>query len=73
MWLMFWIHVFKLKYVKLCFGELYDYFFFLVSCMIMTKHNYVSATMRITTICSLNAPILKRSGGMFVTDATFQE
>jgi len=33
----------------------------------------VSATMRITTTCSLNAPILKRSGGMFVTDATFQE
>ena len=31
------------------------------------------ATMRITTTCSLNAPILKRSGGMFVTDATFQE
>ena len=25
------------------------------------------------TTCSLNAPILKRSGGMYVTDATFQE
>jgi len=33
----------------------------------------VSATMRITTTCSLNAPILKRSGGMFVIDVTFQE
>ena len=26
-----------------------------------------------TTTCYLNAPILKRSDGMFVTDATFQE
>jgi len=33
----------------------------------------VSTTMKITTTCSLNAPILKRSCGMFVTDATFQE
>jgi hypothetical protein len=34
---------------------------------------YVSATMKITTTCSLNALILKHYGGMFVTDATFQE
>ena len=33
----------------------------------------VSATMKITTTCSLNAPIRKHYGGMFVTDATFQE
>jgi len=33
----------------------------------------VSTTIRITTTCSLNAPILKRSGEMFVTDMTFQE
>jgi aryl-phospho-beta-D-glucosidase BglC (GH1 family) len=29
--------------------------------------------MKITTTCSLNALILKHYGGMFVTDATFQE
>ena len=33
----------------------------------------VSATMKITTTCSLNAPIRKNYGRMFVTDATFQE
>ena len=33
----------------------------------------VSATMKITTTCSLNTPIRKHYGGMFVTDATFQE
>jgi hypothetical protein len=41
--------------------------------MVPIDAHSVSATMRITTTCSLNAPILKRSGGMFVTDATFQE
>jgi hypothetical protein len=41
--------------------------------MVPIDAHSVSATMKITTICSLNAPILKRSGGMFVTDATFQE
>jgi len=41
--------------------------------MVPINAHSVSATMRITTTCSLNAPILKRSGGMFVTDATFQE
>jgi hypothetical protein len=29
--------------------------------------------MKIITTCSLNALILKQYGGMFVTDATFQE
>ena len=34
----------------------------------------VSAIMKITTTCcSLNAPLRKHYGGMFVTDATFQE
>jgi len=33
----------------------------------------VSPTMKIITTYSLNAPILKRYGGMFVIDATFQE
>jgi hypothetical protein len=42
-------------------------------CMVPIDAHSVSATMKITTICSLNAPILKRSGGMFVTNATFQE
>jgi len=32
----------------------------------------VSTTMKITTTCSLNAPI-QQYGGMFVTDATLQE
>jgi len=41
--------------------------------MVPINAHSVSATMKITTICSLNAPILKRSGGMFVTNATFQE
>jgi hypothetical protein len=41
--------------------------------MVPIDAHSVSATMKITTTCSLNAPILKRSGGMFVTDATFQE
>jgi len=41
--------------------------------MVPIDAHSVFATMRITTTCSLNAPILKRSGGMFVTDATFQE
>jgi hypothetical protein len=41
--------------------------------MVPIDAHSVSATMRITTTCSLNAPILKRSGGMFVTDVTFQE
>jgi hypothetical protein len=41
--------------------------------MVPIDAHSVSATMRITTTCSLNAPILKPSGGMFVTDATFQE
>jgi hypothetical protein len=41
--------------------------------MVPIDAHFVSITMRITTTCSLNAPILKRSGGMFVTDATFQE
>ena len=33
----------------------------------------VSARMKITTTCSLNAPLRKHYGGMFVTNATFQE
>jgi hypothetical protein len=41
--------------------------------MVPIDAHSISATMKITTTCSLNAPILKRSGGMFVTDATFQE
>jgi len=41
--------------------------------MVPIDAHSISATMKITTTCSLNAPILNRSGGMFVTDATFQE
>jgi len=41
--------------------------------MVLIDAHSISATMKITTTCYLNAPILKRSGGMFVTDATFQE
>jgi len=41
--------------------------------MVPIDAHFVSATMKITTTCSFNAPILKRSGGMFVTDVTFQE
>jgi hypothetical protein len=39
--------------------------------MVPIDAHSVSATMKIITTCSLNAPILKRYGGMFVTDATF--
>ena len=38
--------------------------------MVPIHAHSVFATMRITTTCSLNTPILKRSGGMFVTYAT---
>jgi hypothetical protein len=41
--------------------------------MVPIDAHSVFATMRITTTYSLNAPILKRYGGMFVTDTTFQE
>jgi len=41
--------------------------------MVPTGAHYVSITMKITTICSMNALILKWYGGMFVTDATFLE
>ena len=41
--------------------------------MVPIDAHFVSATMKITTTCSLNAPILKRSGAMFVTNVTFQE
>jgi hypothetical protein len=41
--------------------------------MVPIDAHSVSATMNITTTYSLNAPILKRSSGMFVIDATFQE
>ena len=41
--------------------------------MVLIGAHSVSATMKITTTCSLNAPIRKHYGGMFVTDATFQE
>jgi hypothetical protein len=37
--------------------------------IVLIDAHSVSATMKITTTCSLSAPILKRSGGMFVTDA----
>jgi hypothetical protein len=36
--------------------------------IVLIDAHSVSATMKITTTCSLSAPILKRSGGMFVTD-----
>ena len=41
--------------------------------MVPIGAHHVSAIMKITTTCSLNAPILKHYGGMFVTNATFQE
>jgi hypothetical protein len=44
----------------------------LVSMVLTTAHS-VSLTRKITTTYSLNALILKRYGGMFVTDATFLE
>ena len=41
--------------------------------MVLIGAHFVSATMKITTTCSFNAPKRKHYGGMFVTDATFQE
>jgi len=41
--------------------------------MVQIDAHSASATMKITTTCSLNALKLKRSNGMFVIDATFQE
>ena len=54
-------------------GSMNFVIYFRLVYMVPIDAHSVSATMRITTTCSLNAPILKRSGGMFVTDATFQE
>jgi hypothetical protein len=41
--------------------------------MVPIDAHSVSSTMKITTTCSLNAPILKQCGRMSVTDVTFQE
>jgi hypothetical protein len=41
--------------------------------MVPTGAHFVSLRIKITTTCFLNAFILKRYGGMFVTDATFLE
>jgi len=41
--------------------------------MVPIDAHFVSTTMKIITTCSLNAPILKRYGSIFVTDTTFQE